>query len=94
VLRTCDGTDPNLTRRLPADRFDPATMVLSPWNMTAEAGEVVTQCGCGLVFDDVYRMVCWPHEFIGQQTLIVGVAAEHTIQDPETGEVTGRMRLI
>lgn len=62
MLRRCDGTDPNLTKSIPAEQFDPATMTTSHWTSTAGPGEVVVNCSCGLVFDDEKRTVVYPHD--------------------------------
>ncbi len=70
MQRTCDGKDPNLTRHLPEDDYDAGTMVLAPGNSLADPGEVIICCACGLAFDDVYRRVVWPHEYLGQGTLL------------------------
>lgn len=70
AARRCDGTDPNLTRQVPGIVFDEAVMTLARnWAFTATDGNVVIQCQCGLVFDDVDRLAIYPHEFIGQQPL-------------------------
>lgn len=61
MIRICDGTDPNLTRYLPAAEYDATRHNLSPWKRTGQPGEIVIQCDCGLTFDDVYREVIWPH---------------------------------
>jgi hypothetical protein len=65
VIRTCDGTDPNLTREIPETSFHADTMVLSPWNKSAKPGMAVIQCACGLRFDDVDRTVIYPHHPTG-----------------------------
>jgi hypothetical protein len=67
VIRICNGTDPNLTRTVLAEAFDPAVMTESPnWGFRAQDGQVVINCQCGEVFDDVGRMVTYPHQPIGQ----------------------------
>lgn len=66
-MRRCDGTDPNLTREYTADSPDLASIdgaTISPWDRAAKPGTVVTQCRCGLVFDDAQRSVIWPHELL------------------------------
>jgi hypothetical protein len=65
VIRTCDGTDPNLTREIPATEYDAARHNLSPWNQSAKPGTVIIQCSCGLRFDDVDRTVIYPHHPTG-----------------------------
>jgi hypothetical protein len=70
VIRTCDGTDPNLTREIPATEYDAARHNLSPWNSSAKPGIVVIQCACGLRFDDVKRMVIYPHVRVGGTVII------------------------
>lgn len=71
MIRVCDGTDPNLTRHVQEDAFDPAVMTVSEaWAAMAEPGTVIIQCRCGRRFDDEQRMTVWPHEFIGQQALL------------------------
>jgi hypothetical protein len=65
VIRRCDGTDPNLTRQVPQATFDaasPPVTISRPWAFRAEPGHVVICCQCGKVFDDVNRMVTYPHE--------------------------------
>lgn len=62
MIRNCDGTDPNLTRDIPADQFDAATMTVSPWDMAAKPGEVVINCQCHQVFDDDDHLTFYPHE--------------------------------
>ncbi len=61
MIRTCEGSDPNLTRDMPAGEYDPARYALSPWDAAARPGQRVIQCDCGLTFDDVGRMVTHPH---------------------------------
>ena len=70
MIRTCDGTDPNLTREIPEASFHADTMALSPWNKSAKPGTVVIQCACGLRFDDVKRMVIYPHERVSGTVII------------------------
>lgn len=62
AMRHCDGTDPNLTRTIPADEFDPERMTLSHWDSTARSGERIVNCACGLMFDDDDRRVVYPHQ--------------------------------
>jgi hypothetical protein len=64
VIRHCDGTDDNLTQTIPVGEFDPATMTLSVnWDRIAQhRGEHAIRCACGRSFDDVDRLVTWPHE--------------------------------
>lgn len=55
MIRHCDGTDPNLVMLWDSkrgERVDPR-----------EAHGMLRQrrCDCGLTFDDVARMVVWPH---------------------------------
>ena len=59
-----DGTDGNLTRRVPLDDYDPDTMTLSVnWDRIAQHhGERAIRCACGRAFDDVDRLVIWPHD--------------------------------
>lgn len=52
MIRRCDGSDPNLTRDV-REGERPS----GPW-----PGSV--PCDCGLVFDDVERMVTYPHDFV------------------------------
>lgn len=63
MMRTCDGTDPNLTRLIPSPDFKPDEgMRISPWHRAfAKPGEVCINCQCGLTFDDVNRVVYYPH---------------------------------
>jgi hypothetical protein len=70
MMRRCNGEDPNLTRPVAERDFDPGSMTVSPWNSMAQAGTVVIQCQCGLFFDDVHRLVYYPHPFVGQMTLL------------------------
>lgn len=70
AMARCDGTDPNLTRQVREADFDPAVMkAAEAWQGTAEPGNIVIQCQCGLFFDDVYRMRVYPHDFVGQLKL-------------------------
>lgn len=50
MQRHCDGTDPNLTRPV-REGEEPE----GPWPDSRP-------CDCGLVFNDVYRLVIYPHE--------------------------------
>jgi hypothetical protein len=63
-MRRCDGTDDNLTREVPVDEFDAATMTPSDgWDWRGrQHGTRVIRCHCGLAFDDENRLVTWPHE--------------------------------
>jgi hypothetical protein len=63
VIRTCNGTDDNLTRSIPINAFDPATMTLSVnWDRIGQRrGQHVIRCNCGLTFDDVDRLTVYPH---------------------------------
>lgn len=47
MYRTCDGNDPNLTRRV--------------WSRKEKQYIFVT-CSCGKTFDDVYHLTTYPHE--------------------------------
>jgi hypothetical protein len=49
MIRTCDGTDPNLTRE--------ARPGEEPFGLWPDS----VPCDCGLTFDDVERTVIWPH---------------------------------
>ncbi len=64
ATRHCDGSDPNLTRTIPAADFDPATMTRSPWDDTARPGTVIICCTCDLVFEDRDRRVTYPHPLV------------------------------
>lgn len=53
MIRTCDGTDENLKRE--------------EVTRTSRAGQETVEwisCDCGLSFDDVERLVVYPHHFI------------------------------
>lgn len=70
VMRTCNGTDQNLTRQVPFGSYDAATMRESvPWRFTARPAHMVICCQCGMRFDDVDRMTTYPHELLGQAVL-------------------------
>lgn len=70
ATRTCDGTDPNLTRQVHEVDYMPRQMTASPeWQATARPDCVVIRCQCGLVFDDTERLTTYPHEFLGQGAL-------------------------
>ena len=64
MIRHCDGTDPNLTRDLQADEYDPDVHTLSPWHTRqhGKRGIMRINCQCGLRFDDVDCTVIYPHE--------------------------------
>jgi hypothetical protein len=47
MLRHCDGTDPNLQKRMVSDNDESIEYV---------------PCDCGLTFDDVNHLVIYPHE--------------------------------
>lgn len=66
-IRTCDGTDPNLTRVVMPGDLQPGD-IIAPWHVTAKEGTVIIQCRCGLEFDDVNLQVIYPHNFIGLTT--------------------------
>lgn len=61
MIRRCDGTDPTLVRAVEHDVRERAAG--DCWT----AGNAWTRChcyqpcACGRVFDDVDRMVIWPH---------------------------------
>jgi hypothetical protein len=59
MLRRCDGTDVNLTREIPADEV--GARLRSPWP-AGRPGFVTIACDCGRVFDDVGRLVTFPHQ--------------------------------
>jgi hypothetical protein len=66
MIRTCDGTDPNLTMAIPAQAYNPEAHTVSPsWNAIAHPGTVVIACPCGARFDDVRHSVLWPHLPVG-----------------------------
>lgn len=56
MRRRCDGSDPNLVRNDPP--WDPSKL---PGEQTVGPGH---PCDCGRVFDDVERMVIFPHPFV------------------------------
>lgn len=64
MMRHCDGTDPNLTRRVLTTHFEPATQTRSDVWQGAAAGTdyTIINCACGLSFDDVDHRTTWPHE--------------------------------
>jgi hypothetical protein len=66
VIRHCDGTDDNLTHRVPEEDYDPEIMTLSTnWDQIGQRqvpGSRIVRCACGRSFDDVDRLVTWPHE--------------------------------
>lgn len=66
MLRTCNGLDDNLTREVPIHEFDADTMTLSVnWDRIRRTELTrVIRCQCGLRFDDVNRLVTYPHEWI------------------------------
>lgn len=53
MIRTCDGTDKNLLQEQ-VDRVAASGTESMHW----------VPCDCGLVFDDVERLVVYPHHFI------------------------------
>lgn len=56
MMRKCDGTDPHL--RMPIDDTTGERVI----NVREHKGKYTYRpCDCGLRFDDVYRMVIWPH---------------------------------
>ena len=59
MIRTCDGTDPNLH-----------ALDGSP-------------CSCGLHFDDVERMVVFPHRYVGGEVRALQNALNEIAGDPE-----------
>jgi hypothetical protein len=66
MIRHCDGTDDNLTQEILATDYNSATMTLSGnWDRMAREGRRVIRCQCGLTFDDVDRLVTYPHDLIG-----------------------------
>lgn len=55
MIRTCDGTDPNLVMYVnqhTGQRLEERVI---------GSAEVEKPCDCGLVFDDVTTMVIYPH---------------------------------
>ena len=61
-MRHCDGTDPNLTKQVPAVDFDSDTMTVNTmWKVIAEPGMIVINCQCGKQFDDATCTVLYPH---------------------------------
>jgi hypothetical protein len=84
MIRHCDGTDPNLTRHVPHAEFDGEAMTANaPWAFLAQPGTVVINCQCGLRFDDVTRMVVYPHEHVAG-----GPVAERVIEGTVVDEWT------
>lgn len=81
MLRTCDGTDPNLTRPILEGEES------GPW-----PGSV--PCDCGRTFDDVEYNVTYPHEYIPtpeeRQERIDAALLEH----PELAEELAKMGLL
>jgi hypothetical protein len=60
MIRTCDGTDPFLVGK-------PTVFTGSSSSSDPKAKPLATSyapCACGAVFDDVERLVIWPHERI------------------------------
>lgn len=56
MIRHCDGTDPNL---------------VWPGDDGNSYGPDAKPCDCGLRFDDVDRLVIYPHELLGPKPLLV-----------------------
>jgi hypothetical protein len=61
MWRHCDGTDPNLIRKVYPDVTD-----LPTYRVAYEP------CACGLMFDDVQRSTVWPHDRIVGNSWPVG----------------------
>jgi len=73
-MRLCDGSDPNLTREIPASAYNEVTETISPNWDRALATPGVTRiicCNCGLQFDDEDRMVVYPHQFNGPKPVLI-----------------------
>jgi hypothetical protein len=70
VIRSCDGTDPNLLRYV----------------------ETAVPCDCGLIFDDVFRRVIYPHTQLltAKQKAAIFAAYEHGGLDEVRRLVDGR----
>jgi len=70
--RTCDGTDPNLTREIPLADYDPQQHRLSPWTdiFRHPPDTVVICCDCGLTFNDAAQRVLHPHDPVGPGPVI------------------------
>lgn len=51
MMRTCDGSDRNLLRKIDGDVPTKATM-----------NNAYVPCNCGLSFDDLDRSVVFPHQ--------------------------------
>lgn len=63
MIRRCDGTDNNLTRWVPDDDYNPATMTPSViWDRPGQSPGRVIRCACGRAFDDMDRLTIWPHQ--------------------------------
>jgi hypothetical protein len=61
MIRTCNGSDDDLTHQIPVTAYDPSLHTLSSWNRTARPGYVIIRCTCGLTFEDKDRTVTYPH---------------------------------
>jgi hypothetical protein len=67
MMRLCDGSDPNLTREVPAAAYNPVTETVSPnWDKALGVPGVtrIICCNCGLEFNDEDRMVIYPHQYV------------------------------
>lgn len=65
MIRTCDGTDQNLTRTVPIEQYDPGTMTISMWDAATKSPRYrVINCQCGRVFNDEDYLTCYPHNKI------------------------------
>jgi len=77
MIRTCDGTDANLKREL-VTNTSPAGQEKVEW----------VSCDCGLAFDDVERLVVYPHHFIPnrEDKAALVAAIDQMVKDDKSAE--------
>lgn len=61
MIRHCDGTDVNVTREVYYNEV--GERLVTPWR-TRDPATVNIACDCGATFDDVERMVIYPHHAV------------------------------